>query len=275
MLSPEYAPEPVLPPKKILVPVDLSETSLKAWALAQQIAGKVGASIEVLYVHEPGSDAADPVIPADNLSEAQKNSILSKVRQKLGQSVPLRFAEGFPNEEILIIASRQPRPDLIVMGTHGRTGPARLLLGSVAETLSRLSPIPILTVRSDWKPPRAILAPVNFTTYSLKGLTSAAKMAAALNARLDVLYVGSAPSAQEKAAFDKAAAALTALNSGREPGLVVRAGHPVQEIIEAAKAYDLLAIVAHHKSFLEEVTLGTTAERVIRHSPVPVLSLPA
>ncbi len=275
MPATDRAFEPVLPPQRILVPVDFSEPSLGAWALAQYLSRAVKAAVEAVFVYEPGAGSADPVIPADLLNEARKKALEEELRGKLGKDVSITIQEGFASEEILGVASRGSGADMIVMGTHGRTGAARVLLGSVAESLSRLSPVPLLTLRGSWKPVRSILAPVNFAPYALRGLASAAKMAAALGARLDVLYVGKPPSAADKKNFDKTAEAIAASFSGRAPSLIIRGGHPVNEIVEASKAYDLVILVAHRKSILEDIVLGTTAERVIRHSAVPVLSLPA
>jgi nucleotide-binding universal stress UspA family protein len=80
--------------------------------------------------------------------------------------VDAKFVEGDPADEILRLA-REIKPELIVMGTHGRTGLARLLMGSVAEEVVRKSPYPVLTV----KPPLPLIRPSRKASSEAAGET--------------------------------------------------------------------------------------------------------
>jgi universal stress protein A len=153
------APRPTVPTlNRILVPIDFSPSSKAALEYATFLAGAVGSQIEVLHVWEPaGSLGPDTVamlpVSAGRASwEQTRADVRRDVDRFLQQSgirgVALQVAveAGEPSEAILA-TSRKSGADLIVMGTHGRTGLSRLLLGSVAEAVLRRSSCPVLTIR--------------------------------------------------------------------------------------------------------------------------------
>lgn len=139
----------------ILHPTDFSESSLYAFRLACSLAGNGKARLVVLYVPQP-----PPFVGASELARALEatHGYREELERRLRQLVPPDdslpvehlLGEGEPAEEIVRLARELPC-DLIVMGTHGRTGLDRLLLGSVAEQVVRHAPCPVLTV----KPPAA------------------------------------------------------------------------------------------------------------------------
>jgi nucleotide-binding universal stress UspA family protein len=139
--------------KKILSPVDFSETSQAALRYAIDMASRVGASIEIIHAFTPPSFAlpdgaimAQPGYLAEVSNELQK-SLDELVRRYSGRGVPIeaRLLEGFAAAEVTRVAE-EDGIDLIVMGTHGRTGLKHFLLGSVAERVVRTSTVPVLTV---------------------------------------------------------------------------------------------------------------------------------
>ncbi|MFO0906213.1 MAG: universal stress protein [Pirellulales bacterium] len=136
----------------ILVPTDFSTFSDAAVRLATILARDSGARILLLHVAEPrpaytvaGVYAS---LPAGGNEFSAENEQLQKVTLP-DPAVPLerRFAVGSPAEAIVQIA-REEQADMIVLGTHGRTGLARLLLGSIAEAVLRHAECPVLTVKS-------------------------------------------------------------------------------------------------------------------------------
>lgn len=144
------------PFKAILVPVDFSKHSAAALDFAIDLASRYGASIELLYVYEPiGNSLPDHYVL---VSQEQEDLVIGRFQQQLdaerkraqdaGATSPVTtLLMGSARQRILDYASDK-KHDLIVMGTHGRTGFSHLLLGSVAETVIRRAPCPVLTVRA-------------------------------------------------------------------------------------------------------------------------------
>lgn len=152
-------------PKNILVPTDLSAGAEEALDYACELARKFDAtvhllnviSIPALGVPELGVAMASTVIDSiikDN--EDAMNALAQKkcVQAKLGQ-VLLRTGDA---RDVILLTARELGVDLIVMGTHGRRGVSRALLGSVTETVVRTAPCPVLTVRPHTTEPHAAAA---------------------------------------------------------------------------------------------------------------------
>jgi nucleotide-binding universal stress UspA family protein len=140
----------MLPIHTILHPTDFSEQSGYALLLAGALARDYGARLVVLHAVAPPTVAyGEGIIPPE------PDLLLDEARAQLEQlkvpdaSVPTerRFEEGDPATEILHTAG-EIHADLIVMGTHGRTGLSRLLMGSVAEQVMRQAPCPVLIVKT-------------------------------------------------------------------------------------------------------------------------------
>lgn len=138
----------------ILVPLDLEDASMKALRAAKDLAPRLGAEVIALHVYTlprfayPGFTPVLPPTLTDEIAAAARKA-LEKVGASEGVRVVLR--EGDPTTEILA-AIDELKPSLVVMGTHGRTGLSRLVLGSVAEKVIRRSPAPVMTLRD---PPEA------------------------------------------------------------------------------------------------------------------------
>jgi universal stress protein A len=142
--------------KQILVPIDFSECSSEALKYASNLASDTGAQLTILHVDEL-LDATIPSIPpveGGYFLEAAWDAERREVREMLVQTIPAnanvkyehQYLRGLPQHEILEFADRQP-VDLIVMGSHGRRGISRLLMGSVAEAVMRKANCPILVVK--------------------------------------------------------------------------------------------------------------------------------
>jgi nucleotide-binding universal stress UspA family protein len=140
----------MLPIRSILYPTDFSESSDYVFHLACALARDYGARLLVLHVTPPPMVvyAGGVVLP---LSDRDKEEQWDKLRRLRARNprvqVEHRLAEGEPAETILRVA-RETGCDLILMGTHGRTGLGRLLMGSVAEQVVRKAPCPVLTVKT-------------------------------------------------------------------------------------------------------------------------------
>jgi nucleotide-binding universal stress UspA family protein len=129
---------------KILCPVDFSDESRAALRVAVDLATRFGAELTVFHAHTGGLTASEP---------AQSATIGQwKIEaEKLGATrVGVDSVAGDPRLVIADYAQRNGY-DLVVMGTHGRTGRDRLLIGSVAENVVRSSRVPVLAVHADFE----------------------------------------------------------------------------------------------------------------------------
>jgi len=270
----------VFPPKRILVALDLSHASVLAWRQAKAMAAAFGATVDGLYVQEWLYSAMGGGFASPSLPPAEPREIAAELRRKLGAGEEIGVAIG-PVEHTIVSWGKHLGYDLIVMGTHGRRGLQRLILGSVAETVLRYATVPVLVVRGAPVDFRSILAPVVFEPYGLAGLRSAAEIASAMAAQLTVLHVVSSPvyaGASLKGPKHLLADAVNRLPADIravcKPKTKVALGRPDEQIAAAARETDLIILVAHSKGFLNDKVLGTTVERLLRHSDKPLLALP-
>lgn len=142
-------------PRRILVPTDFSPGAEEALAWAQALGGAFKADVVLLYVLDL-TIAALAGFPSSMAMVPAAGELLDRIRAeseqemaKLAARVPgarSMIREGSPRAVILEVA-REVGADLIVMGTHGRTGLTHVFFGSVAEHVVRHSRIPVLTVR--------------------------------------------------------------------------------------------------------------------------------
>jgi nucleotide-binding universal stress UspA family protein len=127
--------------KKILFCTDFSEDSDHAFSYASNLATAYNATILILHV------IVEPVCYYWSTPKGV-DELVAKQIERVKQEINTRYlqkTEGFKNYEIIQVA-REESADLIVMGTHGRTGLDHLILGSTAENVVRKSPCPVLTV---------------------------------------------------------------------------------------------------------------------------------
>lgn len=139
--------------KKILIPVDFSPYSDLALRYACLLARQFNSKLTLMHVVESLAYSVTDtlnVVEHRRALETIATTLLDNLRAELeqdGLAVSTVLVNGTPYREILNLARRK-HMDLIVMGTHGRTGVGHLLMGSVAERIARLSPCPVLTVRA-------------------------------------------------------------------------------------------------------------------------------
>jgi nucleotide-binding universal stress UspA family protein len=140
----------MLPIQTILHPTDLSERSKCAFRLACSLARDYDARIIVLHVAEPpaASSAQGVLVPQSAVSQDALREMLRQQQPTHPNiSVEHQLAEGDAAAAILRVA-QDTNADVIVMGTHGRTGLGRLLMGSVAEQIVRDASCPVVTVKT-------------------------------------------------------------------------------------------------------------------------------
>ena len=139
--------------KKVLVPIDFSEPSLKALKYAVAFAGQFGASICLVHVVEPASFLNDvrnvPLAVSDReIANTLHHKLVMLARKEIDPLTPVHplVCIGKPFDEIVKTA-KTFNADLIIIATHGRTGFKRAILGSTAERVVQHAPCPVLVVR--------------------------------------------------------------------------------------------------------------------------------
>lgn len=292
--------------RRILCPVDFSDASRHALDHAIAIAGWYESHITALHVIAPAFQFEPPILfaergnlkalPADRAQlEAWVNDWLTAATAARVPSAAL-ICEGQTADSVLEHA-RSLSADLIVMGSHGRSGFERFVLGSVTEKVLRNAPCPVLTV-----PPRAvttakvpfrrILCAVDFSEPSLAALQAAFSMAEEADARLIVLHVVDWPDDEsivvtasgdndllaqvEKQAAQRLESFIT--DESRvwsRPETKVSIGKAYREILSTAvdMTADVIVIGVHGRHALGLALFGSTTNQVVRRAACPVLTI--
>jgi nucleotide-binding universal stress UspA family protein len=150
--------------ERVLVPLDGSDIAEAILPFVEKLAGPVDAEAMVVRVVEPLSAgeafAAAGVAAADTLflRQLEAKEYLARIERRLadkGIRVRTELRSGAPAAEIVAAAAAW-NADLIAMATHGRSGLGRLLVGSVAETVLRAAPVPVLMIRTTTKLPAPV-----------------------------------------------------------------------------------------------------------------------
>ncbi|MBF0288154.1 MAG: universal stress protein [SAR324 cluster bacterium] len=143
--------------KRILVPADGSETSKRALQYAIELARSFNASMTLLMVvDDQHLDFLGPASYPENLNEIIEKRMMDQAKATLKEFLPSSsdssistetvILRGYPVTEIIEYAKTH-EIDMIVMGTHGRTGVTHVVIGSIAEKVVRMAPCPVLTVK--------------------------------------------------------------------------------------------------------------------------------
>jgi universal stress protein A len=141
--------------KQILVPIDFSECSVTALEYALALARKFEAKVTLLHVVEPAVYPENYLLTPSTLDEANQN-LMASGRERLARLESTAKACGCPVDALVRMGRAQSEipdtanatgTDLIVLGTHGHSGPKNALLGGTAERILRQAPCPVLTVR--------------------------------------------------------------------------------------------------------------------------------
>lgn len=284
--------------RKILCPIDFSAGSQHAMEVAVGIATRARAELvlsHVWYVPPAAYGGQYPAAPEamESMVEDSQRGLADAVREagRLGADrVTSTFTAGIPWEQIAETLRGDPAFDLVVMGTHGRTGLGRFLLGSVTEKVVRHAPCSVLAVRSGpVKPFGHVLCPVDFSESSRHGVELAAELAAEGGAGITLLHVvelpvsysGEMPVPGFVEDLDRQAARLieqwaTELRAKVKVPVVTRtrigsAGVQTLAVLEEDPSFDLVITGSHGRTGLRRVLLGSVAEKLVRHARCPVL----
>ena len=298
--------------RRILCPIDFSVFSRHALEHASAIAKRYESEITVLNVcalvpataYAPGTPIMPVTVPTSGDLEALLASMKRFVETEVGLTIPTRYEIGVGDaaSEILDRAGALPS-DLIVMGTHGRSGFERLVLGSVTEKVIHRAAGPVLTVPrpvGDVVPVpdtlfTRILCAIDFSDTSIHALEYALSLAQERDAQLTLVHVVEVmPAPQSEAAGDVEARALGAYvaaaaearaehlqdivpESARAYCTIERTmaiGTPHREILRVAAERDSdLIVLGAHGYGITQLLFGSTAEQVVRQARCPVLTI--
>jgi|SoiMethySBSTD1v2_1073268.scaffolds.fasta_scaffold00895_14 nucleotide-binding universal stress UspA family protein len=289
---------------RILCPIDFSEFSRHALDYAAGIARWYGARITTLHVVplEPvtpptGSGLYPPLALTPDDLQQYREELTTCAGVGGVDAVDIEVAQGSVSGEIVRFANELPA-DLLVMGTHGRSGFDRLMLGSVTEKVLRKVSCPVLTVPAhapdDIPAPifRRVLCAVDFSPPSLVALALAQSIAGEAAANLCVMHVLEPVSVFDPVVAVGSESAVTVDDARREARdrldrLVrddTRAFTDVQEVVASGKAYreilraaseqrsDLIVLGAHGTR-LGLPAFGSTTNQVVRQATCPVLTV--
>jgi nucleotide-binding universal stress UspA family protein len=293
---------------RILCPIDFSEFSRHALRHAIAVAGWYEASVSVLHVFTNVPNMDVPGVP---LADPNHELLIKSMRAFAGETPPgvpvslvARCASDVPRE--ILDQAKTLMSDLIVIGSHGRSGFERLLLGSVTEKVVRKSPCPVMVV-----PPGAadaqgtglihggrprILSAIDFSDASLGALEYAMSLAEEADADLTLLHSIEVPPELRQpipvpADFNidqcHAAAEAECLVRLRElvPPAVriychvetaVREGAAYRQVLRLAaeQTTDLIVMGVHGRGAVDLLLFGSNTARVIRAAACPVLIVP-
>ena len=287
-------------PTCILVPTDFSAASDRALSFAKVIAALFGAEVHLLHVRvvldDPSVDAGirDEVERILTISEPVTRQALEEAGTNGSARIHTHMESGMVPADVIIDAVEELNCDLVIMGTHGRRGFRRLLAGSVAQEVVHRSPVPVLTTQAESDsqfPPHKILIPVDFSDTCLEAVDWAKAVAPILGAKVTLLHViqpiiypefyglDLLPEEHMRRVVRTSHEALEELARERLPNLscdsAVVKGHIAESIRHYALEHDhdLIVIATQGLSGIAHTVVGSVAERLVRRSEVPVLTV--
>jgi len=288
----------------IVVPIDFSEFSDKALAYALELAENFGAHLTLLHaivLFQDDIDEEQRLEEYETLIKKREHRINEQMksnRQKVhkrGVKVDTVILRGISPADAILDYLNENKSDLVVMGTHGRSGLKHLLYGSVAEKVVRLSSQPVLTVHRSVQKfnLKKLLVPIDFSTYSKQATDYALFLASRFNAQIDFLHVieqdihPSFYASGVESIFDIDRGLRNRVLENMKEFLAdqltketncqffVSEGKAHKEIVEFSKENktDLIVIATHGLTGLDYILLGSTTEKVVRWATCPVFTV--
>jgi nucleotide-binding universal stress UspA family protein len=289
--------------KSILCPIDFSEFSIRAYHYAVSLAERYEAKLVTLHIVElwkyPFADFAAYETDFAKVSAALDEGGEARLQEFVGNHSPEGFHplvavnQGNASDLILSFAQEQ-NIELIVMGTHGRRGFDRLVLGSTTDRVMRRAPCPVLSISKT--PQESIAADpgrhhvhrlnrvlycTDFSEHSERALSYAISATAEYDAELTLLHViehvprSANPEELLATCEQRLSKLIPETRKTLKVKEVVRKGKPYEEIVRYAQEtqVDLITMAARGADALDRAVFGSTTYRVIQLGPCPVLAV--
>lgn len=291
-------------PSHIVCPVDFSSFSSHALAHAAALAAWYRAGLTIVHVWAPAAMVRPGDLPVAILVPEEREELLERLRTLAGplvakgiKAVPL-LREGSPVPEILEVV-REERGDLLVLGTHGRSGFERLLLGSVTEKLLHKAPCPVLTVPASVDAAsvavnyKKIVCALDQTANPGPGLDAALSLCHQNDAVLVLTHVVepiqsppglstfdvSAYQADITREWERSLHELVRSKAGEWDRIEERVpvGAPAAEILRIAddEHADLIVMGVRSRGAVDLTLFGSASQAVVRRASCPVLTVRA
>ncbi|WHZ21889.1 MAG: Universal stress protein family [Nitrospira sp.] len=288
---------------RILFATDFSACAERAMEYAVMLAAAWKAELCAMTVLElcPGMDPDYTVnkMYLDHLrveSTRRLEAVQDRVKAA-GQTVTTRIEVGIPSQAVQTVAE-EIGADLLVVGTHGRTGLDHVLVGSTAERVVRMAPCPVLAVKSAKDDTgtdtvgtiKRIVVPIDLSGCSLDALEYAARFTERIGASLTVLHAmepiaygldfslshAKERRRQREYLEDRLTVLTTFLTAhGIRAEHVLKPGLPADSIVSyvTEQGFDLMIMGTHGRRGLSHILLGSIAGAMLRHAPCPVLTV--
>ena len=278
--------------KKILVPVDFTETSEAAASKALELAALLSAEVYLIHVVEDAGYFGAPfnIVPEgqpaissslqemESLVKEKMAVIQNEINNKYGLMVHINITSGRVDSEIIEYSVKE-HIDLTVMGTHGVSGYTEVFLGSNAQRVVTLSEIPVLTLQTATnKGFKRVLIPIDNSLHSREKVNIAIKIADLFGSDINILGLADS---QEKKEVDKFKIKLESVEAilhshNLKFTSTIEYG---ENLADVALNYadknncDLIVINTGHESRTTGIFMGALAQQIVNHSKTPVLSV--
>jgi nucleotide-binding universal stress UspA family protein len=273
--------------KTIVVAIDFSKGSIYALRYAINIANYIEANIQMVWVDKTASMKPVYLNNKDNyLLDIVNNfeELINKYRKKLSNGkIDYKIRKGKVYTEV-VNQAKYSDAVMIIAGTHGTSGFEEFWIGSNAYKIVASSYCPVLTIRYGYcflEPAGKILLPIDDTIDTRQKVPFTTDLAKAFGAEIGVLSLYESSVKEEKAIVDKySKQAVDYINKNYVKvslDSIMCKGSVPETVIEYAKnkEFDLISIMTEQELNPSDLFLGSSAQRVVNHSPIPVLSIHA
>lgn len=276
--------------KHMLIPMDASPAAESVLARLWHFLARPDTDVTLVHAIElPMGAKLDPA-REDEMAAEGHEYMKAVVKRLSGRGVRCRaVVKPGPAADLIVATAAELSGGMIAMSTHGRSGLARVAFGSVAESVIRRTPVPVLLFRTpendtagrDGAPQelavRHILVPIDGSLLSLAVAPQVGELARAFGAFVTLVHVlppvpASADSVSHAQRILDVASARFA-DEKIEVKAIIRTGDAAEEIVDAARKLkaDLVACTTHGRTGIARAVMGSVAEKVLRTSPIPLL----
>lgn len=283
----------------ILLPLDFSDAGKHAIHAAQNLANLLGGTITPFHVYMPVSDfyspgmygletSSAPAVDPAEMKKIHEQSLRDAVNDELPAELINEYTVAVGKAHQAITEAAHDF-DLIVMGSHGRSGFSRFFMGSVSDKVLRKAHIPVLVVNENqqFRPVERIMVTTDFSDYSKQAFPVAKQIAQKTNATVELVHILSFNTHDQKEPDEEirnkrrqqlddiVSKHFGPLDNNVKPRLIISTDSPPEAIINdnLNNPHDLIIMAAVGRTGIEHLTMGGTASKVVRYAKSPVLSI--